>query len=350
MTTRRTALVVGAGVSGLTTAIALRQAGWDVTVVDRGEGIDSRGAALGIWPHAWTGLRRLGVTERLRDCQPYTRATIRTDSGDLVGHLPLREIEKRYGRPVMLVSRPDLMTALAAAYAQSSDEPIRFGVRLADVASMRGHSLVVGADGINSSVPTAVFPGDHQPRRLGAAAWRGSCAGSADQWGEIWGRGVFAGLTPAGRGRTNWYVCHAGRDVPDRDALRALVRRWPGELADAIARTPDADLLHHDLYDLPTLRSYVRGPVALVGDAAHAMAPSLGQGACQAILDAITLVGLIDADQDTRRALRQYDAAMRPAGARLVRRSRRLLRVQHANWFAGLRNAAMRALLPLAPR
>lgn len=342
-------LVVGAGISGLTAAIGLARAGWPVQVEDRGPGLDARGAALGIWPDAWRGLQSLGLAQRLTDAFDYESATIRNHRGSVIGHLPLGRIARTQGEPVRLVNRPELVHALADAVADLGvpvchDRPFDTG------RDLDGYALVVGADGIHSTVRDLVT-GPVAPRSLGATAWRGSCAGHLGRWGEIWGRGMFAGVTPAGRSRTNWYVPVSDRlSIDTPDALLEALAGWPAEIRAAVGATAPEHLLRHPLGDLPPLATYTRGDVVLVGDAAHAMAPSLGRGACQAIADALALTGAMEHTDDPAAALAAYDRTQRPAGTRLVRQSRAMLRVQLSPTLAPVRDALLRAVEPIAPR
>ena len=347
----RSALVVGAGISGMTTAIALRSAGWRVDLEDQGTRLDDRGAALGIWPHAWRGLTMLGVTDKIRDAFDYTSATIRSRQGNVMGHLPLASIERSQGAPVRLVLRPMLMQALLETLERDSGPEITFGSRFDPQRDTSTYDLVVGADGINSRVRGVVVPGAAGPRRLGATAWRGACEGHLGGWGEIWGRGMFAGVTPAGHHRTNWYVAVADSLAVDSvDDLLRLLTGWPEEIREAVENTPTGSVLRHELLDLPPLGTFVRGRHVLVGDAAHAMAPSLGQGACQAIVDALELGRACDTHEDIGAALASYNMTQRRAGNRLVRRSRQLLRVQLSPRLAPMRNTVLQLARPLAPR
>jgi 2-polyprenyl-6-methoxyphenol hydroxylase-like FAD-dependent oxidoreductase len=342
------ALVVGAGISGLTTAIALTRRGWRVEVHDRGRAPDTRGAALGIWPHAWRGLDTLGIAQRLADAFDYRSATIRSRTGRPLGHLPLQQIERRQGGPVRLVVRSLLMEALLAA-AHEHEVSLVFDSAFEAHTEAAAYDVVVGADGINSRVRRLVAPAE--PRGLGATAWRGSCDGLVGGWGEIWGTGMFAGVTPAGRQRTNWYVPIGDHLTVDTvEDLRAVLAGWPPEIVEAVSATEPDDILRHGLHDVPPLSTYVRDRFVLVGDAAHAMAPSLGQGACQAVVDALCLAECLAEGQDVPAALAAYDRRQRPAGERLVRRSRRLLQVQLSPRMAPVRDTLLRALSPVSPR
>src|SRR5690242_17029419 len=310
------AIVLGAGIGGLACAVGLRTLGWQVEVRERQAAVDDRGAALGLWPEAQRGLERLGVARHLAgDWVPYRDAVVRRADGRTLAALPLARVEAREGRPIVLVNRRQVLHALLARLAELGVRP-RFGVTATDVGTWSEVAdLVVGADGIRSTVRPLVDPRAAGPRDLGATAWRGSCPGTAAPYGETWGRGLVAGVTPGGRGRTNWYVAVSDRHPLDSfDAVRDAVRAWPSPIADVLARTDPAEVLRHRLLDLPPPARYAAGRFVLLGDAAHAMAPALGQGACQAVLDAVALADCLREQPAVDAALRTYDRRRRPVG------------------------------------
>lgn len=358
-----TATVVGAGVGGLATAIGLRRAGWTVTVLERRTELERYGAAFGIHPTAQSALDRLGVGDALRDhAVPYRDAHIRTPDGRPLARLPLERIESKAGRPELLISRPYLLDALLAGLDAFGDVPIKLGERVTDVDALAaGQDLVIGADGIRSAVRTARFGDRSGPRRVGTVAWIGIADFESPVHGETWGSGRFFGLTPVEPGRTNWYAT-----VPEAttaEELRASFAGWHDPIPRILDATDPASWIRYEMRHLyPALPSFVSAdarpasrvstgarpaPVALVGDAAHAMTPNLGQGACTAILDADALTRALAAappgPADIAGALRAYDAERRRSAQRTAFGSRTLHRFMSTE-RTRLRDAAVRLL------
>jgi 2-polyprenyl-6-methoxyphenol hydroxylase-like FAD-dependent oxidoreductase len=336
-----TAAIVGAGIGGLATAIGLRRIGWEVTVLERWARVNPEGTALGIRPEAQAALARLGLgRELLARTVPYRQAGIRTPRGRLIAALPLDRIEREGGSPVLMLSRISLMDLLLGTLGESA---VRTGTKIADPEALRGqYDLVVGADGLRSTVRRAYFGTGSRPRYTGIVAWRGVARTSPPFYGETWGAGQVFGITPQEPGSTNWY---AAVSTPEghRETLgelRARFAGWHEPIPRILAEADEAAVLRHEIYDLsPHLKSFVTGNVALVGDAAHAMTPSLGQGACQALLDADALATCLGAAGDAESALRAYDAERRRPAQRVVTRSRLMTRL------AGHRREAPRNLL-----
>ncbi|MCX5609565.1 MULTISPECIES: NAD(P)/FAD-dependent oxidoreductase [unclassified Streptomyces] len=342
------AVVVGAGVGGLATAIGLRRAGWAVTVLEGRTALERYGTAFGIHPTAQAALERLGLGEALRaHAVPYRDARIRRPDGTVLAALPLERIERKAGRPELLIARPRLIDALLAELDRTGGAEIVYGRRLTDPAGLEA-DLVVGADGINSAVRTAYFGRTSGPRAIGSVAWIGIAGFETGVYGETWGEGRFFGMTPVEPGRTNWYAT-----VPDAttaDELRDAFAGWHDPIPRVLAETDPATWIRYEMRHLhPALPAFVAaGRVALVGDAAHAMTPNLGQGACTALLDAEALTRAVAeiaavGPGGLPAALRAYDTERRRSAQRVALGSRTLHRFVTAR-HPGLRDALVRLL------
>ncbi|HEY6739680.1 MAG TPA: FAD-dependent monooxygenase, partial [Actinopolymorphaceae bacterium] len=183
---------------------------------------------------------------------------------------------------------------------------------------------------IGSAVRNQLLPGRSRPSFRGRTVWRGITPA-----GSVWpiepsvtvGRGIQFGMLPMPDRRVYWFLT-ANADAPGvtYDDERAEVRRRVGSWHDPIARildaTPADQVLHHDIVDLDPVPAYTFGRVALLGDAAHAMTPDLGQGACQAIEDAVVVVDALRSTPDLAEALATYDRQRRPRTQEMARAAR----------------------------
>jgi 2-polyprenyl-6-methoxyphenol hydroxylase-like FAD-dependent oxidoreductase len=341
-TMMKRAVVVGAGIGGLCTAIGLRDAGWQVTVLERWPSVVGLGTGIAFWPDTEAALRRLGLGAVLADrAVPLGRMSLFRSDGGRLGQF--------FNERLQIVHRRDLMDGLLAAAAGTE---IRTGVDVsADPEALVGADLVVGADGINSAVRAKIFPdASSAPTYLGFVAWRGTLPYELDpdDYGETLGERMHFGLSRLAPGITNWY---AGVPTPEGakepfDAVAARFSRWRDPIPQVLEDTDANGVLRHPVQDLqPHLKSYVLDNGALVGDAAHAMSPSLGRGGCEAILDALELVSQVSNTHNITGALQAYDHLRRPATQRTVVRARWALR------FSTLRYTAVRnGLLRVATR
>ncbi|NJP34418.1 FAD-dependent monooxygenase [Micromonospora thermarum] len=217
--------------------------------------------------------------------------------------------------------------------------------------------LVVGADGLRSVLRDRLWPDTPPPVYAGSTAWRAVTTVAGPVPTAIsWGRGTEFGMVPIGGDRIYWFgavTAPPGLTVPDElAAVRERFGDWHDPIPALLAATPPESVIRTDLYHLATpLPSYVRGRVALLGDAAHAMTPNLGQGAGQAIEDAVVL-GAVCAGVPAAgvpEALRAYDRQRRPRSQAIARASYGMGRLgqQLRNPAAiAVRNTLMRLVPP----
>ncbi|MFJ3877776.1 FAD-dependent monooxygenase [Streptomyces sp. NPDC090077] len=317
---QRHAVVAGAGIGGLTAALALHRRGWRVTVCERAPEPPVTGAGIGLAPNALRALEAIGVdaAHATGSAVPEVMGVRRPD-GRWLTRAATADMAARYGVPPIAVPRPAFTAALAAGL---PPESLRYGTEVTGVdpagpdgtgvrATVRTAGgadltadLVVAADGIRSPLRRAHFPAHPGLRYLGETAWR-ALVDAPDlripAMSETWGRGERFGVTPLADGRYYLYatarVPAGTRPADPRAELRRRFGAWHDPipaLLDRVARLAPAGVLQNDLYELAApLPRLHHGRTAWLGDAAHAMAPNLGQGGCQAIEDAVVLAHLL---------------------------------------------------------
>ncbi|MGW7454009.1 FAD-dependent monooxygenase [Streptomyces sp. NPDC054787] len=346
---QRHVVVAGAGIGGLSAAVALHRRGWRVTVCERAPGPTAAGAGIVLAPNGLRALDAIGfdLTDAARRAVPAAMGLRRAD-GRWLNRADPAALAARYGRPPLGVHRADLAAALAAAL---PDGTIRYGAPVTAVddaegspvvrtpaGDLGGADLVLAADGLNSPLRRRYFPDHPGLRYSGETAWRavlpaGDGRGAA-QAAETWGRGERFGVVPLADGRVYLYatavVPEGYRPADVRAELLLRYGTWHDPIPALLERLDPAAVLQHDLYDLAApLPRFHHGRLAWLGDAAHAMTPNLGQGGCQAIEDAAVLARLLEAGgaEDVPAALAAYTAARRGRTEALRVRSRRAGRI-----------------------
>jgi 2-polyprenyl-6-methoxyphenol hydroxylase-like FAD-dependent oxidoreductase len=318
------------------------------------------GAGLALQPNAMKALALLGLDGALAAQGAVAhRAAILDDRGRPLGAaVDIDAISKEAGALTVAIHRARLHRVLLDAAGdvvrlgtrvlgyESSDHAVE--VRL-EGATLRA-DLLVGADGLHSAVRAQML-GAAAPVYAGYTSWRGVTTPGAlappDGTSESWGRGLRFGMVGVGHGEIYWFaVANAPPGGKDGDVHAALLARfgdWHRPVRATIEATPVERIVRTDIADRPPVTQWHTGRVVLLGDAAHPMTPNLGQGACQAIEDAVVLDRCLQ-DRDVERALLDYEARRVARANGMVVGARRMGAV--AQWqnplAVGLRNVALR--------
>lgn len=337
----RRALIIGGGVGGLCAAIALRRKGIEATVYERADMLGDVGAGLLVWANAVRVLGKLGVADAVvREGSVLEHGQVRTSEGRVLAVSEPGELQKTFGVPSVAIHRAALHRALLSALpadavrlgavctAVSQDER---GVtaRFADGREDRADFLV-GADGIRSAVRRHLFP-DVALRYSGYIAWRGAVMTREEATiglsSESWGRGNRFGILRLDADRVYWFAT-ANRPAgmvrtPNlhKHDLLAIFGNWHHPVRHLIEQTEPQAILYNDIHDIPPMKRWSVGRMTLLGDAAHATTPNLGQGACMAIESAYVLAECVAASGDLPSALVAYEDRRRERTAFITNQS-----------------------------
>lgn len=352
--------IIGGGIGGLTTALALQKSNLDVTIYESAPEIKPVGAGIIMANNAMQVFDKLGIRQKIEQAG-HKISTIKITDPQLktLSEVQLNKFERKYGVHNIAIHRGDLQMILAE---EIGFENIKLSKRLSKIeqgnsgyqltfedGSIADAEAVIGADGIKSTVR-------HQILNIGKLksaqqkCWRG--VGEFDwttkyshQAYEAWGKGRRFGFVRINEQKVYWYAVVNENLVKNPNNLRELFARFNPEVSRMISETPKEKIFVSDIIDLESIFQWQKDRVCLIGDAAHATTPNMGQGACQAIEDAYLLGKLFSEGKSVEEVFAQYEKLRMEKAHYIVNTSSTIGKVSHyenslAIW---LRNMLLKA-------
>jgi len=355
-------VIIGGGIGGLTAAVALRRKGWDAHVYEAAPALRPVGKGIWVPTNAMQVFDRLGLAAAVAAAGwALERIQVGTTAGTTLMDFDLSRAVAKYGHSTVSIHRAALVDVLAGALPPDAlhlgRQCVGFEQNAGGVTARFGRDeqvrgdVLIGADGIHSAVREQLFPGV-KLRYSGQTCYRGIApmelpAGLARTCREVWGGKSRFGFSAVGPQQVYWFApvtAPAGLEETV-GPLSDLYAHFPEPIPEIVRRTPGAEIIRTDLYDFPPLDRWWQGKATLLGDAAHAMTPNLGQGGAQAIEDAYVLAEQLAAHKDVAAAFDAYERLRLPKVRWVAKTAWRIGRLAHvANpWLRRLRDLAMKA-------
>lgn len=358
------ALIIGGGIGGVTTALALARKGIDAQVYESAPELKPLGKGIWVPANALQVLQRLGLSDAVaRAGWQLERIQLRTTKA-LLQDFDLNRLQERFGHTNISIHRAELLRVLVEAlppgtlhlnsrFVGFTQDAQGVTARFHDGSEARG-DILVGADGIRSLVREQLFPG--VPLRYsGQTCYRGIAelelpAEIARTCWEVWGGDYRFGFSAIGQRQAYWFApvtAPANSPMPEGSLSAWLTKQYahfPAPIPDILRHTPDSEIIRTDLYDFAPIDSWCQGRVVLIGDAAHAMTPNLGQGGAQAVEDAYALAEKLAACPRPEQAFQEFQTLRMPKVRWIVKTAWRFGKMAHARnrLLQAVRNTVMK--------
>ena len=306
--------ILGAGVGGLTTAIALNQKGFrNITIYERRELATTIGAGIVLWANATKILEKLNLLKEIKKVGGELNEMQRlTENNEFLGAINVKEIDKKIGFPSLALSRKDLQEILLQKikglsieilYNHKATEIKNKSIFFDDNTSVFA-DIIIGADGRMNSVARKYVNGNNKPVYQNFVNWIGVLESDEPIFTEnnvldFWGCGERFGIVPISKYKGYWAGAKSlplnspYRNEDNKEVLIKLFGHWSSEIKTIIKSTKDKNIKYIEVFDYNPITNWYKENICLIGDAAHSALPTSGQGACQAIEDAFHFSNLL---------------------------------------------------------
>lgn len=353
--------IIGAGIGGLTTALTFKQKGYQVTVYESAPEIKPVGAGIIMANNAMQIFSKLGIQHKIEKVgNKISSMKITDEKLNTISEIELNQFEKKYGVYNVAIHRSELLKVLAEEVGM---ENIKLSKRLSKIEQSDSFlltfedgttekcDLVIGADGIHSVVRNQLF-NLGEIRDSKQICWRGiSEVNLPEKYQyeayETWGKGRRFGFVKINETKTYWFAVINEQLVKNKEAdLSDLYKNFHVDILNIISSTPKESIFLSKITDLKPIKKWQSKNVCLIGDAAHATTPNLGQGACQAIEDAYTIGKLLDSNKSINEVFEEYEKLRIKKAHNIVNTSWKLGKIAQLENNLGIwaRNTIMRLI------
>jgi 2-polyprenyl-6-methoxyphenol hydroxylase-like FAD-dependent oxidoreductase len=353
--------IIGAGIGGLTTALTLKQRGLNVNIFESSAEIKPVGAGIIIANNAMQVFQKMGIQDKIEKAGNKISYMKITDAQlNSISVVDLTAYEKKYGVHNIAIHRGELQKILANEVGYDNinlskrlstiEKTERFKLTFEDNSTIES-KLIIGADGLKSVVRNQLFE-KSTLRNANQICWRGICDIDLQQkyhneLNEAWGKGKRFGFVKISDKKVYWYALTNYKKVTVDDInLTELFNEFHSDILQIISATTKEQIIVSDIIDLKPIDKWQSENVCLIGDAAHATTPNLGQGACQAIEDAYVLGKLLDNGIAIENTFKEYENLRRKKAHAIVNTSWTVGKMAHIESGVGiwLRNFVMKNL------
>lgn len=355
--------IIGAGIGGLTTALAFEKLGIDYQVFEKAPEIKPVGAGIWLAPNALQVYDWLELYGKIKNKGNYIdRITIGNQNISPLLDMQQQRVKEKFGYTTISIHRADLLQvlldkipvdkiALGKSFQKyESDKPDKISVFFEDQSSYEA-DLIIGADGIQSKVRKQLFP-ESKTRYSGQTCWRGvsdyDLVGDFKHRGvELWGKQIRFGFTKITAHKVYWFAVALSKenqeDTPNtsKEKLLTSYANFHPLVGKLIQATRTNNIMRNDISDLVPLKKWSHNRICLIGDAAHAATPNMGQGGAQAIEDAYYLARLLQKgfDADT---FDQFQGKRAKKVATILKQSWSTGKMAHWKYGTSIRNSIMK--------